>query len=304
MRMYLPESRASLQDKNLNLVNRTFSIRKPGVSYLLFLFFAIQCSTGLAQPGTGPDSMPVFDAHIHYSEDMWDALSAEEAIRRLRAIGVKRALVSSTGDEGTQRLYRADPEFVVPVLRPYRRLGTNDSWMYDESVIPYLRERLKQHRYFAIGEFHIEGNQAETPVVRAVVQLARQHGLMLHVHSDWRAVEKILAQDPDARIIWAHAGFEDNVIVRDLMDRHKNLWADLSFRYDILPVNTLLAPWQALLEDHADRFMLGIDTYEPGRWLKIAEVMQWQRRLLASLPDAVARKIAHENGERLTAGFR
>ena len=84
----------------------------------------------------------------------------------------------------------------------------------------------------AIGEFHLYGADADLPVPRRMVQLAKQHGLMLHAHSDADAIERLFRQDPDARILWAHAGFESPARVRELLAKHKNLWADLAFRSD------------------------------------------------------------------------
>ena len=277
--------------------------RKPTIITLLLLSIVMSCMAGVVQADGKAGPLPIFDAHIHYNADVWEAISPDDAIARLRALGIRRAMVSSTSDEGTQRLYRADPAFVVPVLRPYRQRGTLETWMYDESVIPYLRGRLEKYRYAAIGEFHIEGNQAQTPVVREVVRLAKEYDLILHVHSDARAVQFILEQNPDARILWAHAGFEDAATVRELLDKQKNLWADLSFRYDVMFKGELSPRWRQLFVDHADRFLLGMDTYEPLRWLEIAEVMQWQRSLLAALPDDVAGKIAQHNGEQITRRF-
>lgn len=247
--------------------------------------------------------LPVFDAHIHYSHDVWDAISADDAIRRLREAGVKRALVSSSSDEGTQRLYQSDPAFVVPSLSPYRKRGLLDSWMYDESTIPYIKERLQKYRYAAIGELHIDGEQAYTPVMQEIIRLAKQYNLILHVHSDAQAIKFIFEQDPDARILWAHVGFDYAVVVQKLMDKYRNLWADLSFRYEIIHNGRIAPAWKKLLVSHADRFLLGIDTYTPQRWLVINNVMQQQRELLAALPGDVARKIAYENGERLTSEF-
>jgi len=78
---------------------------------------------------------------------------------------------------------------------------------------------------------------------------------------------------------------------------------DLSFRYDIFPNGTVMNEWKELLLDHSDRFLLGIDTYTPQRWLQVNEVMRWQRELLAELPDDTARKIAYQNGEQLFGFF-
>ena len=243
--------------------------------------------------------LSIFDAHIHYSHDVWDAIEPAEAIRRLRALGIKRAMVSSSSDEGTQRLYQADPTFVVPVLRPYRKRGTIDSWMYDETVIPYLKERLAKYRYAAIGELHIDGEQAYTPVMKKIIRLAKKYNLMLHVHSDAKAIEFIFKQYPDARILWAHAGFDYAVMVGKLMDKYDNLWADLSFRGEIINEGRLMKAWRILLVRHADRFLFGLDTYEPQRWLYIKPAMQWQRDLLDTLPIEVAKKIAFDNGDKM-----
>jgi len=175
--------------------------------------------------------------------------------------------------------------------------------MYDETVIPYLQERLETNRYAAIGEFHIDGEQARTPVMREVIRLARQYELILHVHSDAEAVRLIFEQYPEVHILWAHAGFEQAPTVAELMDKHPNLVADLSFRTEIYQNGRFFPSWEELLVRHPDRFLLGIDTYSPQRWLQVQNVMMWQRELLAALPDDVARQIAYDNNEWVTRRF-
>ena len=271
--------------------------------FCVFLFTFIPVATAVAEDEEEVSDLPVFDAHIHYSHDVWQAISPADAIRRLREAGVERALVSSSSDEGTQRLYQADPTFVVPSLRPYRKRGTIDSWMYDETLIPYLEQRLETFRYAAIGELHINGEQAKTQVMREIIRLAKQHQLILHVHSDAEAIRLIFEQYPEAHILWAHAGFEQAATVSTLMDEQPNLMADLSFRTEIYQNGRFFPDWQQLLVKHSDRFLLGIDTYQPQRWLQINNVMRWQRELLGALPDDVARKIAYDNSERITRRF-
>jgi len=266
----------------------------------ILLLFVLSIWTAVAEAEKQTTLLPIFDGHIHYSHDVWDAISPQDAIRRLREVGVKRAMVSSSGDEGTQRLYQADPTFVVPSLRPYRKRGTIETWMHDETVIPYLKERLEKYRYAAIGELHIDGEQAYLPVMREIIHLAKKYQLVLHVHSDAHAIRFIFEQYPEATILWAHAGFDYAVIVGKMMDKYPNLLADLSFRGEIINDGHIMKAWNILLNRHADRFLLGIDTYEPQRWLQIKNVMGWQRDLLSLLPDDVAQKIAFENGERLT----
>src|SRR5579884_4554014 len=67
--------------------------------------------------------LPLFDAHIHYNHDVWETIPPKEAVARLRQAGVLRALVSSSSDDGTQKLYTEAPDLIVPELRPYRKNG-------------------------------------------------------------------------------------------------------------------------------------------------------------------------------------
>jgi hypothetical protein len=59
---------------------------------------------GAAQAADAP--MPIFDAHLHYSHDAWERLPPKEAVALLRKAGLKRAMVSSSSDDGTQMLFR------------------------------------------------------------------------------------------------------------------------------------------------------------------------------------------------------
>jgi hypothetical protein len=243
--------------------------------------------------------LPIFDAHIHYNHDVWEAVPPQEAIARLRKAGVLRALVSSSSDEGTQKLAAQAPDLIVPELRPYRKNGETRSWFRDESVIEYLRERLARHRYVAIGEFHVSGTDADLPVIRRIVQLAKQHGLLLHAHSDADAVERLFRQDPEARIVWAHGGYEMPSRVRELLGRYKNLWTELSSRDDLVSNGRLLEEWQAIFLEFPDRFMVGTDTHTLERWSVISSNADSVRAWLGELPREIAEHIAFRNGEAL-----
>ena len=245
--------------------------------------------------------LPIFDAHIHYSHDAWDALPPKAAIALLRKAGVKRALVSSSNDDGTQKLYAEAPDIIIPELRPYRRRGDISTWVQDDAIVAYVEERLKRYRYVAIGEFHVYGADADLPVMRHLVQLAKQHKLFLHAHSNADAVERLFRQDPAARILWAHAGFERPERVREMLRRYRNLWCDLAFRTDHAPGGKLDPGWRAAFLEFPDHFMVGTDTYMAERWHFVVEHARWSRAWLADLPQDVAEKIAYRNGEALFA---
>ena len=278
----------------------------------LSMAVALLAGSGLAsaqpaQPAAGAP-LPIFDAHLHYSHDAWERLPPAEAVALLRQAGLKAAMVSSSSDDGTQKLYAAAPDLVLPVLRPYRTRGEIGSWVRDESVVAHLESRLKQYRYVALGEYHVYGADADLPVVRRVVQLARQHGLYLHSHSDADAIERQFRQDPQARILWAHAGFESPDKVREMLRRHKNLWCDLAFRNDHATVDRdggkVDAGWREAFIEFPDRFLVGTDTFTPERWFYVVEHARWSREWLADLPRDVAERIAWRNGETLFASMR
>jgi hypothetical protein len=248
------------------------------------------------------DALPIFDAHIHYSHDAWDVVPVEQAIALLRRAGVKRALVSSSGDDGQQRLFAAAPDLIIPALRPYRSRDDVGRWMRDESVIAYLEERLAKYRYAAIGEFHLYGADADLPVPRRMVELARRHGLLLHAHSDADAIERLFRQWPGARILWAHAGFGAPERVAQMLRRYRSLWAELAFRTDHASGGKVEPAWRALFLEFPGRFMVGTDTFTPQRWQYVPEHARWSRAWLADLPREVAERVAWKNGEALFGG--
>ena len=248
--------------------------------------------------------MPIFDAHLHYSHDAWERLPPKDAVALMRQAGLKRAMVSSSSDEGTQKLFAEAPELVLPVLRPYRTRGEIGSWMNDASVVAHLETRLKQfNNYVAIGEYHVYGADADLPVVRRVVQLAREHQLFLHSHSDAEAIERQFKQDPTARILWAHSGFDSPAKVREMLRKYKNLWCDLAFRSDHATVGAgggkVDPAWRAAFLEFPDRFVVGTDTFTPERWFYVPEHARWSRQWLADLPQDVSERIGWKNGETL-----
>jgi Amidohydrolase len=257
-----------------------------------------------ADPAQTPATPPIFDAHVHYSHDAWANLPPADAIAILRKAGIKRALVSSSGDEGTQRLVALAPDLILPSLRPYRTRADVSTWVRDALVVDFLEDRLKQHRYAAIGEFHLYGADVELPVPKRLVALAKQHKLVLHAHSDLEAIERLFRLDPEARILWAHSGFDRPEKVRELLRKHPNLWCDLAFRNEHGAGGKVPAEWRALFTEFPDRFTVGTDTYTPERWYYIGEHATWSRAWLADLPAPLAERIAWRNAEALFAFWK
>ena len=259
----------------------------------ILLVIALLAGQTQAQPLT------IFDTHLHYNSDARQHLSTEEVIQTLKDANITQVLVSSTDDAGTQLLVEAAPTLFLPALRPYRRAGETKTWMYDPSVIDHLESKLAQNSYLALGEFHAFEEHIQLPVVQAMVDLARQHNLVLHHHGDYGAVEALYESWPQARLLWAHAGFEEPDTVRLALQRYPNLWVDLSHRPDISTWAGLALNWSMLFEEFPERFVLGSDTYTLERWQKVGFYALDARDWLSVLPDEVAQNIAYRNAQRL-----
>lgn len=189
-----------------------------------------------------------------------------------------------------------------------------------------------------------ESVPADHPLLLLLADLAAQHDMPIDLHFDpvpedvdkpanlsspknppvlkenLKGLERLLAHNRQARIVWAHAGgdpvgFFTAKLAREMLERHVNLF------FSIRPTNNrpgAMAPprgpindeWLAVLRDFPDRFVIGSDTFvvpsrytgpEAPRIFASRAHVQFNgiRRLLAHLPADLARRIGFENAERI-----
>jgi hypothetical protein len=253
-------------------------------------------------PAQSPE-LPIFDTHIHYSAPDWVEYPPDRILGILQKAGVKRALVSSTPDDGTLTLYAKDRQRIVPILRPYRTRDDMGHWWQDPAVLAYVQERLQKNPgvHKGIGEFHLFGGQTGTFVIKRITELAVKENIYLHAHSDELAIIELFTIEPKLRVIWAHAGMSSGPqAVGALLDRYQTLWVDLAIRNsDVAPGGTLDPGWRAVFLRHPDRFLAGTDTWMTSRWEALPGSVTEVRGYLGQLPRDVAEKIAFRNAERL-----
>ena len=266
------------------------------------LLAAVLLSSSVALAG---EPLPLFDAHVHFSVGATSAYTPEAALNILDVAGIGTAIVSSTPNEGTLLLYAAYPQRFIPFVRPYRK--TRDlsswgeerrSWFKDPDTLPFLTQELTRGIYHGIGEFHVDGHEIDTPVMRGLAALAIKHGLWMMAHSDASAIEQLFGFEPGARILWAHTGMaEPAAKVAELLERYPRLYGELSYRSGV--GNGLSGEWRALLLRFPDRFVYGSDTWIPSRWSQVNELTREAQDWLATLPPEVAQAIAYRNAQRL-----
>ena len=252
--------------------------------------------------GDGAADLPLFDAHVHYKEPAWAPYPPETVIELMDRNRVAMALVSSTPDEGTIMLWEYAPARIVPELRPYHGPYGSRNWMAADEMDAYIEQRLDAYPHRGIGEFHVHNAQtANEGLLRKIAAMALARDIPIHIHSGAEPVRFFFQVAPELTIIWAHAGMsEPPSVIGPLMDRHERLFADTSYREtDILRGDPLNPEWEALLLRHADRFMVGSDTWVNGQWASYDGIIEMNREWLAHLPRDVAERIAYRNAEAL-----
>ncbi len=263
-----------------------------------------------AQSYTGP----IFDAHLHYNEEAWmSAHPIDDALGRMQRSGVRAIVANSRPNDGTRSLASAREKTkaagvtVVPFIRLYRNRADYTGWFQDETIYEMVQRELAAGTdagpYRGIGEFHLyDSANANGPVARKLMKLAQDKDLAVLAHVDDSAIDLLMAHAPQARLIWAHTGIGGAPAerVRALLVKYPKLMGELSYRPGLTASGGgLSAEWKALLSAHADRFLVGSDTWVNARWAGYEGLMSDARRWLADLPEPAARRIAWENGVRL-----
>ncbi len=126
------------------------------------------------------------------------------------------------------------------------------------------------------------------------------------LHANIAAFERLLAHNPRANIIWAHAGFDNTgyrtvELNRRLLAAHSNLYMELKadplakgLNYPLAADGKIKPDWLKLIMDYPDRFIIGSDQHYPE---PKDQVQRWQEVVLLfnELPADVRKKVGTEN---------
>jgi len=281
------------------------SLRLPLLSVLggaaLLVTFSVAADPG--HIGAAARNLPIFDAHMHYKQGAWGPYPPGTVIELMDKAGVAMALVSSTPDEGTIKLFEYAPHRIVPEVRPYHGGYGSSNWTSFPGMFEYIQGRLDKYPHVGIGEFHLHGiDDADKALLMEIAKLAAARKILLHIHSGAEPVRYFYGIDPGLTIIWAHAGMsEPPAVIGQMMDAHSTLYADLSYReHEILGAGNGIPPeWRALLERHPGRFMVGTDTWVNEQWQNYGDLIATNRAWLAQFPRGLAEGFAFQNAEKL-----
>jgi predicted TIM-barrel fold metal-dependent hydrolase len=168
------------------------------------------------------------------------------------------------------------------------------------------------------GEVHVHQasrkirRAADAPPFLALLDVCARHSAPLVIHDELDAettaqLEQALAHNRKAVIVLAHAGSGEPRALSVLLARHRNLYLDISGMHFLRTpalaseAGALGAGWKALLTEHTDRVLAGIDLWAPSLYAPamLDRLMGWTRRILGQLPPDVAERVAHRNAVQL-----
>ena len=167
-------------------------------------------------------------------------------------------------------------------------------------------------------DLHMDAVEGETPTPARFATQANPAKLA----DTLGALARLLAHNPKARIVWAHGGSDPiggmtPAAIGRLMDAHANLFVSLRIVGPQAPMlNKALTAggldpeWKGLLTRHADRFVIGTDSFMvspsvrgsgPGAGFAERNTPKLQATVhfLSLLPPDVAGKIGRENALRI-----
>lgn len=178
----------------------------------------------------------------------------------------------------------------------------------------------------------------DTPLMFKIMDLAAQYGVPVLIHAEaedetTKQMRHLLESFPGTKVIWAHnCGRASAARVGEFLRQYPNLMCDLAGMAVPFPNpygwgtfgtvagrdyrpgshvtraqnfdGTMDPTMRDLFEAFADRFIIGTDTAHPFQYSRYADMVAAFRRLLSQLKPETARKIGHDNAERLYATVR
>lgn len=260
-------------------------------------------------------SLPMIDFHFHFN----GVFDIDAVVKEMNALGVSKAGNTALAAPDALALdwARRYPDRFIPMagkeaVREFIRSDGERAWTLQlPDVLAYtqqLEAALKAGQFKAIGEINVFGGAAggvagnvfpaDSPLMRRFWSLSIAYRVPVIIHMDARhetiaEMERLVTSDRRGTLVWAHVGGAEPADLKRLLKQHPNLYADMTGRTRDVLGN---AEWKDLFEEYSDRFVLGTDARDLQMFARI--IGGW-RKVLQQLSPSTARKLAHENAERL-----
>lgn len=277
------------------------------------------------QPTVRTDRMytgTFFDAHAHVVQPSPAGanVSTEELVTRLAKLGVT-GLYLFGQEQKTLPLEQGNPGVVyafaqVPVRAQKIQLTSATAAFVDgqlEKRMHGVAEMALRHQTTFTADYR--GFAADHPDALAIYEVAARRGVPVAIHFEHEysdELDRALAKSPRTILIWCHAGDGPASLVRSLMRKHGNLYADISTRNPYMKLKkprdlidltnadgTIQSEWKATFEEFPTRFLFGLDTGTVDRIEILDSLLTYYRSVLGQLSAPTAEAIAYKNAVAL-----
>ena len=282
-------------------------------------------------------STSAFSAELYFVDAHSQAdhnIELENIVELMRKAGVKKTILAARGQRKSRdiaNLAEAYPDQIVASVRTKSKHYKRNTNKYYKK----LSKQLNSGRFNAMAElllYHAQkGDFAEEVViypdderVKAAFEGAVKNGWPFVLHIEFSSLsgsqrkkyfttlESFLEQNSDYPVALIHMGQLDVTEVKNLIDKHTNIYFLTSHSNPIAVArsnqpwinmfkNDVLAPeWETLIVANSKRFIFALDNVWPEQWQSgYKEQVSLWRKALSKLPPDVANAVAHENAESL-----
>jgi predicted TIM-barrel fold metal-dependent hydrolase len=186
---------------------------------------------------------------------------------------------------------------------------------------------LETRQAYGFGEIHVDNiNSApsnnfkrkvtlDNPVIRTMYEIANKHSafVQLHMEADDEniiALKKYLLDFPNTNTILSHGlPFGKQLLLRDLLENHPNIYFELSRKGAVLNKNEngqafstrngVKGIWLKTIELYPNRFMIGSDTHYPDESRYDDVMKEFREGLFPYLQPETLKKVAYQNAVRI-----
>jgi predicted TIM-barrel fold metal-dependent hydrolase len=268
-----------------------------------------------AWPQAAVPNIPFVDAHVHLNDTAMqlDLMARHGATHAVVFWGGRSDNESVQMDASASRGRLIPFASISPERTAYRPAWTSD----DKALLDQLDRLLATGQFKGIGEINVthfpspgfpetDFNPAGA-MTKGILQLARKHRVPVMLHVEWTRMSELsvlLAEFHDVPVIWAHGGYTPLFIARRMLQRHPNLYYELSARtwprhprspdYTILRDGVNVWPeWLELIEQQPQRFLVGTDASHRSpamEAMKFESVQNFLRQLSPRARQQVGRE--------------
>lgn len=256
------------------------------------------------------------DAHVHLNDiTMQLQLMEDHAITQAVVFWGKNST-----NESLLKAVREHPDKFIPFvsLSPERK-KYHDLWKRnDPELLRILENYLKTGLFKGIGEIsvtHFPGRgfpeadfSPKSTLMKGIMKLAEKYKVPITIHCEItriREFSNLLAEFKNVKVIWAHGGYTPYYLARRMLEKHSNLYYELSARtwlnhprssdYTIFKSNTeIWKQWLDLIEAKSNRFIVGSDSSNNSLERDKTKIVSVQS-LLGQLSPGIRGRVAHEN---------